>query len=225
MPTLLPTACELCGAGSGKRQLCPACAARLPTPAPSCPVCALPSPAGVLCGACLKHPPPFAATLAAYLYAPPVDLLIQAFKFRGRLSLAPLLAQGLQEAITARGAVLPELILPMPLTRTRQRERGYNQAQEIARWLAGRLEIPLLAQAVRRVGEGPPQSSLPWKERARNIRGAFLCSAVVAGKRLAVVDDVMTTGATATELARALKAAGAAEVVNWMVARTLPPAD
>lgn len=223
LPALLPAACELCGAASGKRAVCAACAAGLPTLPAACPICALPQPAGAVCGTCLAHPPPFAATLAPWVYAEPVDLLIQAFKFQGRLALAGFLAEGLHHAITTSAQALPELLLPLPLAPGRQRERGYNQAQELARQLARRLQLPLAERAVIRVGVGVPQSSLPWKERARNIRHAFRVQGEVAGRHVAVVDDVMTTGATLTEMAKVLREAGAARVSNWVLARTLPP--
>ena len=119
-----------------------------------------------------------------------------------------------------------DLILPMPLAPTRLKERGFNQALELARPIAKKRQIRLDAHTVRRVRDTPPQAQLPWKERARNIQGAFGCDATsgthLAGLRIAVVDDVMTTGATLNELARVLKAAGAAHVTNWVVARTLP---
>ncbi len=204
--------------------MCAACDAALPVLPAACPVCALPSPIGSPCGACLSHPPPFAATSAALLYLPPVDLLIHAFKFRGRLSLAPYLAERLAEALSRARAPRPDLVIPLPLSLARQRERGYNQAQELARRLARTFELPLDAHSAKRTGAAPAQADLPWKERAKNIRGAFVCAANVAGKHVAVVDDVMTTGATLSEFARALLKAGAARVSNWVVARTLPPA-
>lgn len=224
-PALLPGACELCGAGSGKEALCSQCVTSLPALPPACPVCALPTPTGSVCGACLHHTPPFARTRAAFLYLPPVDVLIHSFKFGGRLHLASFFAHRMEEAIRRQDQALPDCVIPLPLAPHRQRDRGYNQAQELARRLAWRLGLPLDRHSAQRIGQAPPQSSLPWKERAKNIRGAFSCIDTVAGKRLAVVDDVMTTGATLAEFARCLKAAGASEVINWVVARTPPPTD
>ncbi len=223
LPALLPAACELCAAGSGKEAVCAACATSLPVLPAACPLCALPQPAGAVCGACLAHPPPFAATLAPWVYAEPVDLLIQAFKFHGRLALGSFLARGLERCIAASGQALPDLMIPLPLSAGRQRERGYNQAQELSRRLARRLHLPLADTRVQRVGEAVPQSTLPWKERARNIRGAFRAIGELRGLHVAVVDDVMTTGATLAEMARVLREAGAARVTNWVLARTLPP--
>ncbi|CAG0950184.1 orotate phosphoribosyltransferase [Burkholderiales bacterium] len=223
LAALLPAACELCAADSGEEAVCAACAASLPVLPAACPVCALPQPAGAVCGACLAHPPPFAATLTPWVYAEPVDLLIQAFKFHGRLALGSFLATALERCIAASGQTLPDLLIPLPLSAGRQRERGYNQAQELSRRLARHLHLPLADRLVQRVGEAVPQSTLPWKERAGNIRGAFQVIGELRGRHVAVVDDVLTTGATLTEMARVLRAAGAERVTNWVLARTLPP--
>src|SRR5574341_553019 len=109
----------------------------------------------------------------------------------------------------------------MPLARGRLAERGFNQALEIARVVAARTGIALLRDAARKVADTPPQAALPWKKRAKNVRGAFACDADLTGRRIAVVDDVLTTGATLDELARVLRKAGAAGVTGWVVARTL----
>jgi ComF family protein len=170
----------------------------------------------------LRRTPAFDATVAAFVYAFPVDELIQSLKYRGRLALAEWAAYALSAALTAP-TVRPDLLVAMPLSRARQRERGYNQALEIARLVARQTRVPLLPSAVTRIKDAPPQATLPWKQRAKNIRGAFTCAHDLQGKAVAVVDDVMTTGASLDELARTLKRAGAARVENWVVARTLPP--
>lgn len=115
-----------------------------------------------------------------------------------------------------------DALMPMPLSPQRLYERGFNQALEIARVLSRRYRLPLEATGCRKVIETAPQASLPWKERAKNVRRAFVCDAPVTGLRIAVVDDVLTTGATLNELARVLLKAGAASVTGWVVARTLP---
>ena len=114
-------------------------------------------------------------------------------------------------------------MIALPLSTERQRERGYNQALEIARVVAARSAVPLLRDGARRVRATPPQAALPWSERAKNVRGAFVCDASLAGLTIAVIDDVMTTGASLAEFAATLKRAGAKRVENWIVARTLPP--
>jgi len=180
-----------------------------------CPRCALASPGGALCGRCLAAPPHYDATVAALAYLFPADVLIQALKFRGELALAPLLAEILSRRISAGGAV--DLVVPVPLSAPRLRERGYNQSAEIARGL--KHGAPLELFLCERSRDTAVQTGLAWSERQRNVRGAFRCARGVSGT-VAVVDDVMTTGATLDEVALALKQAGAARVVNWVVART-----
>ena len=215
--------CFLCR-GAASSVLCEACRADLPRlDGPRCARCALASPAGAVCGRCLSQPPRYDATVAALAYGFPADTLVHALKFRGELALAPLLAGMLRDG-ASRGERI-DRVLPVPLSRPRLRERGYNQAAEIARFLARAAGAPLELAACERARDTPQQADLPWAERARNVRGAFRCARSLAGETIAVVDDVMTTGATLDELAGALKAAGASRVVNWVVARTLPPGE
>lgn len=213
---LLPRACLLCGA-SASAALCAGCTAELPRlSAPACPCCgeplALDAPA---CGACLKSPPAFDATLAALRYGYPIDHLVQDLKFRRRLASAGFFAAAMLAGAHPTG----DLVLPVPLSRARLRERGFNQALEIARPLAHALGLPLDATSLVRTRETPPQSRLPWRVRQRNVRHAFACTRDFSGMTLIVVDDVMTTGATLNAVARTLKDHGAARVVNWVAAR------
>lgn len=197
--------------------LCRDCDADLPRLAlPLCPRCALASPGGALCGRCLAEPPHYDATVAALAYAFPADTLIHALKFRGELALAPLLSEMLLGRIPASERA--DLVLPVPLSPRRLRERGYNQSAEIARHLAARAPLELFL--CERSRDTAAQTTLPWSERRRNVRGAFRCARAIPGGTVAVVDDVMTTGATLDEIAHVLKQAGAARVVNWVVART-----
>jgi len=219
MRSLLPQSCLLCGARSGTRLACSACdAALLRLPPERCTVCALPITGGTVCGECLRATPHYDATTAPFAYAFPLDALIQALKYGGDLAVARLLGEALAHAV-ARERV--DLLVPMPLSTRRLRERGFNQALEIARPVAHAGGIPLAPNACRRVIDTPAQAALPWKARARNVRGAFVCDADVRDLRVAIVDDVMTTGATVNELARNLKRAGASEVRVWVVARAL----
>lgn len=178
------------------------------------------------CGRCLTHPPHYDTTVAALAYADPLDHAVQAFKYHHALGLARFLSGLLDDAVSAAGApdTRIDLIIPLPLAPARLAQRGFNQALELARPIAARRRIALNARAVRRIRNTPPQAQLPWNERARNIKGAFVCDMPLAGMRVAVVDDVMTTGASLDEMARVLKVAGAAHVTNWVVARTLPQA-
>jgi ComF family protein len=209
--------CYLCR-GAASAMLCAACDADLPRlRLPACPRCALDSTRGEICGRCLGETPHYDATVAALAYEFPADALVHSLKFRGELALAPLLAELLLPKL---GALEVDCVVPVPLSPARLRDRGYNQAVEIARHLArDRLELELCA----RDRDTPAQMELPYAERKRNVRGAFRCSRAIPGARIAVVDDVMTTGATLDEIAMTLKAAGAARVVNWVVARTFPP--
>ena len=213
--------CFLCR-GAARGILCPACDADLPRLAGTlCPRCALPSPGSALCGRCLADAPHYDATVAALAYRFPADTLVHALKFRSQLALAPLLGDLLQKCIPAGERA--DCVLPVPLSNERLRERGYNQAAEIARHVARERRARLELTVVARERNTRAQADLPWSDRARNVRGAFRCERSLDGAAIAVVDDVMTTGATLDELAATLKRAGAVRVVNWVVARTFPP--
>lgn len=221
--SLLPQDCFLCTAAATDDLLCPSCSRELPRlTRVCCPVCALPTPQGETCGACLKQAPHFDATLSCFSYHFPVDSLVQALKYRHRLVVADFLALALAEALPPPADMPPaDLLLALPLSAQRLRQRGFNQALEIARPLARRLGLPLPAEGATRVIDTAPQASLPWNERRQNIRGAFECALDLTGKSVIVVDDVMTTGATLNEFARTLKKHGARHVGNWVVARAL----
>lgn len=178
----------------------------------------MPSPQAEVCGSCLKNPPHFDATHAAFAYAYPWDGLLRALKYQGRLTVAELAGTHLANQL---GNIQAELIVPMPLHARRLRERGFNQASEIARTLSRRIGIPYLVDGVFRIRETAPQASLPLKQRAKNMRGAFACQTDFHGKRIAIVDDVMTSGTSLNELARILKVSGASSVECWVAARTL----
>lgn len=186
----------------------------------SCPVCALPTPSAGVCGACLKQAPYFDATHCCFRYAFPVDRLVQALKYRQRLVVSNFFARALLEA-SPTASRQADLLLALPLSARRLHERGFNQALEIARPLARQLGLRLLTDGYTRVIDTAPQASLPWKERRKNIQGAFECTLDLTGMTVIVVDDVMTTGATLNEFARTLKKHGATKVTNWVVARAL----
>lgn len=218
LSALLPQDCLLCGAPAGDALLCEACAAGLPRlPADLCPVCAEQAPGGAVCGACLADSPHFDATIAAFRYGFPADKLIQALKYQMRIAAADFFAAALLEGPRPRG----DLVMPLPLHPARLAERGFNQSVEIARSLARALKLPLDVEGCRRNRDTPPQASLPWKARRKNIRHAFECTLDLTGRSVIVVDDVMTTGATLDEFARTLKAHGAVRVSNWVAVRTL----
>jgi ComF family protein len=157
------------------------------------------------------------------MYAFPATVLIQGLKYRGNLACARPLAAGLAEALEKEP--YPDLIIPMPLARARLASRGFNQAMEISRRVATEFGLDISSDACHRTREGTPQAALPWKQRATNVRNAFVCDVDVNGKSVAVVDDVLTTGATLNELALTLKRRGAREVIGWIAARTPAPGE
>ena len=221
---LLPSMCALCGR-PGAGTLCEHCAGSL-TDAQTlrCTSCAsrLPREQGTpLCGACLRAPPSFDETRVVADYAPPVDTLVKALKFRAQLPLACAFAQQLVAA-TPPQLRTADLILPVPLSRERLTSRGFNQALEIARPIARAWKLPLARDACVRTRDTQAQASLPLAERRVNMRGAFAVQdrAAIAGRHVLVVDDVMTTGHTLNELAACLKRHGAVRVSNLVLART-----
>jgi ComF family protein len=212
--------CFLCR-GKASALLCAECDADLPRlRGELCPRCALASPAGAVCGRCLAQPPAYDATRAALAYRFPADVLVQALKFRGELALAPFLGRLLAGCVSGDGVAC---VVPVPLSARRLRGRGYNQALEIARSVAGATGTRLSPELLERGRDTAVQMDLPLDARAKNVRGAFRCAQVIGGATVAVLDDVMTTGATLDEVAATLKRAGAARVVNWVVARTPDP--
>jgi len=224
VPLRLPGLCAVCRSW-GTQRVCERCVARYAAPQPRCRRCALPVAEGIeVCGACVVDPPPYAHALAAVDYDHPWDGLITHFKFHGALDLAPTLAQRLLAAHAETGRPAPTLLLPVPLSAARLRERGYNQAWELTRRLRRVLRCDADAHLLLRIKDTPHQIALPFAQRAGNVRRAFAVEprrlAEVRGRAITVVDDVMTTGATFAEIARVLLQAGATEVAVWAVART-----
>ncbi len=232
MPTLdtlrprLASRCEVCRQWSRGQALCADCVARYAAPVPRCRRCGLRTGLVVeACGECLREPPPFARTVCVADYGHPWDGLIAAFKFSGRAELAAPLAERLVQAVREAGAPLPALLLPVPLSPARLRERGYNQAWEIARRAAKSLGLACDATLLQRPAlDGAHQTELGRAARLRNLASAFMLDprrrGRVEGLYVALVDDVMTTGATATQAAATLLRGGAASVELWVLART-----
>jgi ComF family protein len=225
---LWPSRCLVCTApGLEGLDLCAACADGLPWNHAACPRCALPLPAAETCGACLRREatlarrgrrPALDAVHAGFVYAAPVDRLLPRFKFHRDLAAGGLLSQLLAESTA--GLPRPDVLVPVPLHRARLRRRGYDQALELARPLARALELPLQPDLLQRVRATAPQSELSAAARRRNLRGAFAVAPnVPVPARVALVDDVMTTGATLHAAAEALKRAGVQHVEAWVCAR------
>lgn len=221
---LLPRLCPACGGWAGPgRDLCAGCERILPRLINCCPRCAIafdhPNVHGE-CGACQQHPPAFSHSVALYRYAPPVDHLIRQLKFHRQLGLARVLGERLARRLTPE-TPRPDLILPVPLHTTRLRERGYNQALEVARPVARALGLPLHLHSLVRVRPTAAQTGMDVGARRKNVRGAFALRPdnTVQDLRVALVDDVMTTGSTAEAAAKCLRAAGARAVDVWVIAR------
>jgi ComF family protein len=220
---LMAPACILCGARARNDGLCTGCRQDLPLlTAPVCPVCAAPGSSAETCGRCLSQPPAFSKVCAALRYGFPADTLVHKLKYGKDLSCARPLAAVLGDRLESEPP--PDFVVPMPLSPARLAERGFNQSMEIARLVASEYGLRVDPGVCRRIRDSVPQALLPWKRRAANVRKAFACSADLEGKSVAVVDDVLTSGATLNELARILRRSGAREVVGWIVART-PRAD
>ncbi len=212
--------CVLCGI-TCKQDLCIACRDNLPQiPNNHCPTCLLPVATSLTCGTCLKKPPAFTRAIAALQYSFPVDALIHTLKYQSNLAIAPILANLLLEKTNKLKK--PDFIIPMPLHPTKLKERGFNQALEIARCLSSHNNITLLPDTCKRVKNTAAQTRLPWKDRQKNIQDAFSCKMDFSSKHVAIVDDVMTTGATLNEISKILRKCGAEEVNGWVIARALP---
>ncbi len=219
---IFPPTCLLCGdPGAAGRDICGPCAGALPYLRHGCPVCGAPLPAPALqaCGACQKRHPPFDRLTAALRYEATVPYLVQALKFRARYAHARLLGALLADCVSGLPD-RPEVIIPVPLDSRRYRERQFNQSLEIARWVARQTGIPLDYSLCRRVRPTTAQARLSAKERRRNIRKAFSVTAPLPYRHVAILDDVVTTAATAGELAITLRRAGAVTIDVWACART-----
>jgi ComF family protein len=213
--------------GGNIHEACRACLGSLPWHTKqSCPQCGLNSN-GNVCGSCLNSPPDFDVTRAVFLYQFPIDAMMVRYKYGNSLNLGDTFGEFLAEKVNVQDCLKNiDLIIPMPMHPQRLKERGFNQALEIAKVLnkvlCKKSKEKLDYKSAIRQTLTPPQASLPLKERVKNIKGAFKVNADLAGKRIVIVDDVMTTGASLNELAKTLKKAGAGHVECWVIARTLP---
>jgi ComF family protein len=222
--------CLLCDEHSDSAlALCAPCLDELPWLGAQCSVCALPLPGpGLTCGQCLQEPPAFQRVIAPWRYDFPVDSLISRFKHHEKWPFGRLMAELLGQFLHYRfdeGLPRPDCLLPVPLSRRRLRQRGFNQAGMLAQWLGASLQLVVQPELLLRPQDTPAQQGLDARARQRNLRQAFALAdqAQVAGRHLALVDDVLTTGATAQALARLLINAGARRVDIYCLARTPSP--
>lgn len=213
-----PPVCQLCGGRGLGPEICRGCYRDLPRAHRACPSCARPTVAVGRCSQCVRKRPVFTRAMVPFVYAFPVDKMIRRLKYRERLPHARLFGELLGHA-ARRLDCPPAGLVPVPLHRRRLRQRGFNQAREIASAAARVAAIPLLDRACVRRVDTPPLWALDPAQRRACLSGAFECHAVLPA-RVAVVDDVLTTGSTVTALVRALKRAGAREVQVWAVARS-----
>lgn len=216
---LSPPHCTFCADDAEDGKVCDACRAGLPWNPVQCPGCALPQAAAVRCRACLERPRAFDAAWAPLVLQPPVRQGVHRLKYGAHFEQARVLGSLMADALAARAEPLPDLIVPVPLHRWRLLRRGYNQSAELARLLHRRLGIEVDFTAARRTRATRDQIGQSGAERRRNVRGAFGFSRDLSGLHLTLLDDVMTTGATLDELARAARLAGATRVDAWALAR------
>ena len=227
--TLLPRHCILCGYASGTTNICAPCSDELPRIGACCRKCALPlvHPEDRVCGPCRKHAVPWNSAIAALVYGFPVDELIRRFKFSRSLACGQLLAQELTRAVANRCIHPPDAIVPVPLHRTRFLARAFNQSELLARHTGKSLEIPVYPGLLCRRRRTRAHSGLDAISRRINIKGAFRCRLTRSQRddvrHVALVDDVLTTGATLSECTRALQAAGIRKVSIWVAARAPEP--
>ncbi|HEY0954218.1 MAG TPA: ComF family protein [Roseateles sp.] len=226
--------CAVCRAWSHET-ICTSCVGLYARPQPRCWTCAARLPPELMgrprpqCGRCLVEAPPLDRAVAALDYRFPWDGLLQHFKYHQALELRESLLERLNSALTAAEVATPDWLLPVPLSPQRLRERGYNQSHELAKALARRRGLPCEPEMLLRVRHNAAQASLKLDARTANVRGVFavdpLRASKLRGSSVALLDDVMTSGATLFELARVLLQAGVMSVQAWVVARTPEPGD
>ncbi|MBI1195386.1 MAG: ComF family protein [Gammaproteobacteria bacterium] len=217
----MPARCLLClEPVSDGSEICPGCLRDLPWIRTCCRRCALPLPIDGLCGRCQRETPSYDMVRAPLIYRMPVDALLRGLKFHGRLDHVRTLAGLMTDHVRESGADMPDLLVPVPLHSRRLRERGFNQAAELAGCIGRGLGVRTDIRFCERIRSTAPQSDLNAAERRRNLRGAFRVVRPNPPSYVAIVDDVMTTGATAESLSRTLRRHGVERIEIWVCART-----
>ena len=220
---LVPPRCHFCHGPALRDLVCAGCREALPWNRSACPVCALPQAPGhaTVCPRCATKAPDFDRAWSAFRHEVPIAQAIYGLKYHAQFHQARLLGAAMADALAARGEPLPTLLIPVPLHRSRLRQRGYNQALELARVLGRRLNIEVDRHGAQRVRATEDQIGQRAVERRRSVKGAFAIAGTLAGRHVAIIDDVMTTGSTVDELARACRKAGAASIEVWTAARAV----
>ncbi|OQW94465.1 MAG: hypothetical protein BWK79_05855 [Beggiatoa sp. IS2] len=214
---LLPQSCFLCG-DANPQTICSYCLESLPYQKTACQHCARSLPKNGVCGKCLQRPPPYQRTQVVFSYDYPVNKLILAMKFNDNLALLKLSGHLMAQRLDLEPR--PDVLIPVPLHPKRLRQRGYNQSLELAKMIAKQTGIPLNYTACKRIRNTPQQTRLTAEQRETNVRGAFQVQFVKPEwQHLVIIDDVMTTGATVTELANMFLNAGIRRVDVWCCAR------
>ena len=220
---LIPRVCLLCLAHAGSSGLCRNCLSELPTFGSCCQICLMPLPpqAGVACAQCLAGVA-YNRIVAISPYVAPLSHLISQFKYHQNLKLSKTLGTLLATCVHHYSLRRPQLLLPVPLHKRRIQQRGFNQAVEIGRVLAAQTKIPLDNHCVIKMKETPPQTALSRRQRGQNIKGAFSLRHLPSVQSVAIIDDVVTTGATISEIASLLRRSGVSHIEAWVLARTTP---
>ena len=221
----LPYTCILCKApAESHRDLCLACSADLPWLNHACRRCGreLASTQTPLCGQCLLYPPPYQRLFSLWRYEPPLTRLITGVKFYQRYAYLRLLADYLCERMTTiyQNEDQPECLVPVPLHPQRLQHRGFNQAQQLARQCSCNLAIPIANKLCWRTKATPAQALIPWQQRQKNLKHAFSTKSNPPYRHVAVIDDVVTTGATVLHLSQSLRSKGIEKIDIWCCART-----
>lgn len=223
---LYPGCCLLCGSASHRsRDLCEYCQLQLPFNHTACPQCANPLAIAQLCPACLQQPPPFAASQVPFLYEFPIATLLKRLKFQHQLAVARLMGDLMAEHLSHAAITRPDCIIPVPLHPHRLRQRGFNQSLELAKIISHTLNIPLDYHSCQRIVSTLPQAELPAHQRWTNVQQAFRLRHPISYSRVAIVDDIMTTGHTVGALSQCLTAAGVQQVQVWAAARAYLTTD
>lgn len=224
--TLGARRCPVCHAKTRSRLgCCPGCWLDLPWNANHCQICAIPiTSESPICGGCLTRPPSFDRCVSPILYQFPVRQLVTEWKFKGKrhltYPLSSLLIEHLRKDQLEKPRPSPSVLVPVPMHLNKRKHRLFDHTELLSKQISKALNIPINNKLVKKVRETPPQSSLNKVDRLNNLRGSFVASELANLKRVAVIDDVLTTGATAELLAKLLKQAGAEFVEIWCIART-----